>query len=174
MLEGVDVDHAEFNHPDWTDARPRQRSLQRSHRKAELPAASKPNTGKEQPLHPPPPLMPLPSTDVKVILRPRGGLDISLVSPATIAKAVLTQTKLPFSHVDQITPHRIANYILVSTPADDRAKIFATIITLLIRNWPFTVSTHVAAPSDTVTRVIFNIPDEDTHEQVYKSILVET
>lgn len=131
-------------------------------------------TGKEQPLHPPPPLMPLPSTDVKVILRPRGGLDISLVSPATIANAVLTPTKLPFSHVDQIRPHRIANYILVSTPADDRAKIFATIITLLIRNWPFTVSTHVAAPSDTVTRVIFNIPDEDTHEQVYKSILVET
>lgn len=178
LVEGVDVDPEEFNHPDWTDVRRRQRSLQTSHRQADLPPATTPNAGKEQPPPPrrrrpaarPPPQIPLPSEDVKVILRPRGGLDVSALPPATIADAVLTQANLPLSHADQIRPHRIANYILVSTPSEERAKTYAAITSLLIKNQAFPVSAHVAAPSDTVTGVIFNIPEDDTEEQVYKSI----
>lgn len=106
-----------------------------------------------------------------MVLRPRGGLNLRLVAQASLADAIFQAANLPQDPTDQIRVHQISNYLLISTPSEERAQKYATIQTLTIKNKSYEIATHVSAPANTVMGVIFNIPEGDTPEEITKSIL---
>ncbi|KAH9371059.1 hypothetical protein HPB48_009053 [Haemaphysalis longicornis] len=71
---------------------------------------------------------------------------------------------------DQVRIQSTSNFIIVSTPSEDRARNYEKIVTLTVQGKQYATSTHVAAPANTTTGVIFNVPETDTAEQVLDSV----
>lgn len=74
------------------------------------------------------------------------------------------QAGIPLNPADQVRIQQTANYMLISTPSEERAKKYAAVSSLTIRGKCYEVAAHVSAPDNTVAGVIFNIPEEDTPE----------
>lgn len=64
----------------------------------------------------------------------------------------------------------MANYLLISTPSEDRATRYAEIKFLVLRGQRYEIAAHVSAPANTTAGVIFNVPEDDSPEQVLDSI----
>lgn len=76
---------------------------------------------------------------------------------ATLADAVFQEAGIAQNVVDQIRVHRTPNYLLISTPAEERALKYAAIQSLSIKARRYEMAAHVSAPANTVAGVIFNI-----------------
>lgn len=169
------MDPAEFQKPGWATIRHRQQALQAA-RQAPAQTTATPGTrgtpqrGHRRPVKRQPPVSPLPESDIKIVLRPRGGLALAAIAQATLADAVQAQAGLAANREDQIRVQHVSNYILVSTPLEDRATRYASITSLTLRGQQYEIAAHVSAPANTVAGVIFNIPEDDTPEQIRDSI----
>ncbi|CAN7984757.1 unnamed protein product, partial [Ixodes hexagonus] len=108
----------------------------------------------------------LPETDIKIVLRPRGGLDLKSVAQATIAHIISKSAPVSLSTQDQVRIHHNPNYIIISTPDHERAGKFASIKSPVFNNKEYEVSTHVSTPANTVLGIIFKIPEDDTAEDI--------
>lgn len=168
-VQGEEISPAELQEPGWAAVRRRQAALHSTTGSAE-PADSSHRKKSQRPFHRQPPALPLPSTDIKIVLRPRGGLDLKSVSQVTLADTVMHQAGIAPNPMDQIRIHHVSNYVLVSTPSEERAHKYAAINFLALRGQRYEVAAHVSAPANTVTGVIFNIPEEDTPEQIFDSV----
>ncbi|KAH9378721.1 hypothetical protein HPB48_008537 [Haemaphysalis longicornis] len=71
---------------------------------------------------------------------------------------------------DQVRIQSTSNFIIVSTPSEDRAGNYEKIVTLTVQGKQYATSTHLAAPANTTTGVIFNVPETDKAEQVFDSV----
>lgn len=175
VVEGEEMDPAEFEKPGWAAIRHRQQLFQAAKQTPPQATATSGTRGTPQrehqrPVKRQPPVSPLPASDIKIILRPRGGLALSAVAQATLADAVQTQAGLAPNREDQIRVQHVSNYIIVSTPLEDRATRYANISSLKLRGKQYEIAAHVSAPANTVVGVIFNIPEDDTPEQITDSI----
>lgn len=117
-----------------------------------------------------PPAAPLPPDDIKIVLRPRGGLDLRKVTPAALADTVLQAAQIAQNPQDQLRIRPTPNYVIVSTPSEERAQRYADIKAIQVGGNTFMIAAHVAAPSNTTAGIIFNIPETDTHEEIQSSI----
>ncbi|CAN7938125.1 unnamed protein product [Ixodes hexagonus] len=113
----------------------------------------------------------LPETDIKIVLRPGGGLDLRSVAQATIANIISKSAPVPLSTQDQVRIHQNPNYIIISTPDHERAGKFASIKSLVFNNKQYKISTHVSAPANTVLGIIFQIPEDDTSEDITHNVV---
>lgn len=174
-VAGEEIDPAELNKPEWAIIRHKQQAF---HDAANAPAttpshpgpvSSRQGTGNRPPRRQPP-ASPLPPTDIKIVLRPRGGLDLRSVAQASLADAVMRKAGVPVNPFDQVRIQKTSNFLLISTPSEDRANKYASVNSLTIREKSYEVVAHVSAPNNTVAGVIFNILEEDTPEQVRDSI----
>ncbi|XP_077547887.1 uncharacterized protein LOC144160165 [Haemaphysalis longicornis] len=135
------------------------------------PEVVSPNSRKSRPPRRGPPMDRLPETDIKIVLRPRGGLDLRSVAPATIANTISKSAPVPLSPEDQVRVNQNSNYILISTPDDMRARNFASITSLVINNKQYDISTHVSAPANTGLGIILKIPEDDTPEEITRHVV---
>lgn len=146
------MDPAEFQKPGWATIRHRQQALQAA-RQAPAQTTATPGTrgtpqrGHRRPVKRQPPVSPLPESDIKIVLRPRGGLALAAIAQATLADAVQAQAGLAANREDQIRVQHVSNYILVSTPLEDRATRYASITSLTLRGQQYEISAHVSAPA---------------------------
>lgn len=171
---GDEIDPAELNQPGWAVIRHRQAF----HDAANVPPRTRTYPGPASPQRgtgncPPRrqlPASPLRATDIKIVPRPHGQLDLRSVAEASLADAFMRQMGIPINPVDQACIQQPTNYLLISTPSEEHVKNYASVNSLTIRRQRYEVAAHVLAPSNTVARVIFNIPEENTPEQVRDSI----
>lgn len=116
---------------------------------------------------------PLPSEDIKIVLRPREGLDITKISQAGLRDGVLRATGISYDDAadDILRTNTVKNVIVASTPSMARATKYTAIQELRIGDNTYKVSAYAAPPEDTVKGVIHNIPDYDGAEDISRSLL---
>ncbi|XP_077528140.1 uncharacterized protein LOC144139741 [Haemaphysalis longicornis] len=72
---------------------------------------------------------------------------------------------------DQVRIQARANFIIISTPHEERATRYTGITAINHNGQQYPVVAHVSAPSNTALGVIFNIPSTDTAEQIQHSLM---
>lgn len=167
-VEGSAIDPAELLKPDWQQIRHKIKNLSRQ------PAArNEPVKGRRPPQQrrrPRPPESPLPDDDVKIILRPQGGLDLHTIPAATLADYVLMQAGGELPNEDQVRIHHKSNFIIVSTPSEERAHKYLSMTQLQLPNGTYTLCNHIPPPSDTAVGIIFTVPENDTPQEIMRSL----
>lgn len=176
VVEGEDIDPAEMSDPSWAMIRRKQLAYKAAEQVAATQALNqrfvnnpRPNKGKRAQKRKPP-ASPLPESDIKIILRPRGGLALATVSTAALADAIQRQAGVPHNDEDQVRIQSTSNFIVVSTPSETRASMYEKIAALTVKGKQYAINTHITAPANTSIGVIFNIPEDDTPEQILDSI----
>ncbi|KAG0419275.1 hypothetical protein HPB47_004238 [Ixodes persulcatus] len=93
----------------------------------------------------------LPREDIKVILRPREGLDVTKVSSARPRDGVFCAIGLKEQEAEgdllRVNPEK--NIIVTSTPSMDRAKKYKSISKICITGKTYEVTAYAAPPEDT-------------------------
>ncbi|KAH6922299.1 hypothetical protein HPB50_012517 [Hyalomma asiaticum] len=104
-------------------------------------------------------LPPLPIGDLKVVFRPRDGLNLGEWPQHSIARAIGMATQFTDATLHQLTIRirRQQNVAVVSTPDDDLAAILQQIKVLCLANKQYEVQAYVAAPDVSCKGVIFGI-----------------
>ncbi|KAG0444479.1 hypothetical protein HPB47_013748 [Ixodes persulcatus] len=111
----------------------------------------------------------------KIVVRPRGGLDIVKTGTTTVASAILAAAKIKSeeSAADTICPNTQQNIMVVSTPNGDNAARYATIKEISLQDKPYEVSAYRTAPHDTVKGVIRGIPIDASADELDRNIVNE-
>ncbi|CAN7948824.1 unnamed protein product [Ixodes hexagonus] len=119
------------------------------------------------------PAMPL--EESKIVVRPRGGLDIVKTGTTTVAAAILAAAKIKSeeSAADTICPNTQQNIMVVSTPNEDNAARYAKIKEISIQGKPYEVNAYRTAPHDTVKGVIRGIPIDASDYELDRNIVNE-
>lgn len=115
----------------------------------------------------------LPKEDIKIVIRPRDGLDVTKVSDAQLRDSVFCAAEIPSSQVseDILRSDSHQNIIIVSTPALARAEKYNKIRELRIGDACYATCAYIAPPEDTSKGVIHDIPSYDTAEDITRSLV---
>lgn len=115
----------------------------------------------------------IPREEHKIIIRPRGGLQVGKVRPTELATAIMVATGIARETAmqDTVCLNVAQNIIIVSTPAEERISKYARIEALTIGSREYEVYAYQAAPNGTVKGVIRNISTEDTQEEIIENIV---
>ncbi|KAG0416909.1 hypothetical protein HPB47_006007 [Ixodes persulcatus] len=183
-VEGEDISPEEFQCAGWQSAFTKRKSSQKclpaeSEQPTDTPSGSS-NGGSRTPASVKKRLvaasrMPrLPKEHFRVIVRPRGGINVKNVSQVKIAQALVTAAGLSFTNAaeDIICPNAVQNILVVSTPSEHNAKTYARVEAISIGSAIYEVSSYLAAPDNTCKGIIRNIDLELDHEQL-RSLIVQ-
>ncbi|KAH9379251.1 hypothetical protein HPB48_003357 [Haemaphysalis longicornis] len=162
-LPGTSTTTADDNR--WIEVRRRQRAL-RTPTAADPQGSSPTTTTRSNHLRSPPPPAPLPPGDIKIVFRPRGGLDLNSLDPLTLATLLQTQAFHPPHPQDQIRLHLRVNFVVISTPLEDRARQYAALNNLRIKNQLYPLATHVVAPPNSTSGVVSRLPLERNADDI--------
>ncbi|KAL1432477.1 hypothetical protein MTO96_013233 [Rhipicephalus appendiculatus] len=105
----------------------------------------------------------LPKEDIKIVVRPQGGLDIvkvgaPVVTAAIFAAASMTEEE---SAEDTVCPNSHQNIVVISTPKRANADRYAKMRQIHIQGKLHEVNVYETAPDNTTKGVIRGIPIED-------------
>ncbi|XP_065284477.1 uncharacterized protein [Dermacentor albipictus] len=114
------------------------------------------------------PAMPLEKS--KIVVKPRGGLDIVKTGTTTVAAAKITSEE---SAGDAICPNTQQKIMVVSTPNEDNAARYANIQEISIQGKPYEVSAYRTAPHNTVKGIIRGIPIDASADALDRNIVNE-
>lgn len=115
----------------------------------------------------------LPREEIKIIVRPRGGLNIAKARTVTVASAIMAAARVAREDgaADTFCPNFHQNIMLVSTPDEGRALSYAKIQAIRIGDKTHEVGAYQTTPDGTVKGVIRGIPVEDTPAEIDRSIV---
>ncbi|XP_070380658.1 uncharacterized protein [Dermacentor albipictus] len=115
----------------------------------------------------------LPEDDCKVVIRPRGGLDMAQQRIAYIKDGVLLAAASTPENAGEdtlrINPRQ--NTMIMSTPKLDNAKRYSQIREIQLGSNTYSTAAYITAPENTSKGVIHGIPEYDTSEDVEKSLV---
>ncbi|KAH7956148.1 hypothetical protein HPB52_006506 [Rhipicephalus sanguineus] len=116
---------------------------------------------------------PLPKNEIKIILRPKGGLHISKVGSPTVTAAIFHATKMPLeeSQEDTICPNVQQNIIVISTPHPHNADRYVRLKSIHVNGNTHEVNAYEAAPDNTTKGVIRGIPLTATAQEIDANIV---
>lgn len=117
-----------------------------------------------------PPEDPLPDTDIKIVLRPQGGLDLNKVNAAILADLLQAQAGLPQDPSDQVRVHHRSNFIVASTPIEERAQRYLELSVLEWQGTTYNLANHIPPPSTIVAGALFQVPPEDDAHTIMQSL----
>ncbi|KAG0427789.1 hypothetical protein HPB47_025189 [Ixodes persulcatus] len=105
-----------------------------------------------------PRLPPLPRDDFKIIIRPRGALNLANLETIYLYRAIAEKTQQhtrdrPNSTTFQLRMDRIQNIAIASTPSEDLARHIRDIPTLRFGDNEYEVTACIAAPDDSARSV---------------------
>lgn len=117
----------------------------------------------------------LPKGDFRVILRPRGGLNVARTAAPLLMEAIfeMVGTTLQESREDAICTNDSQNIIVISTPNEQRAQKYSSISSLRIAGRMHEVFAYAPAPEGTVKGVIRGIPTVYTEQDLQEIIVSE-
>ncbi|KAH7984755.1 hypothetical protein HPB52_023713 [Rhipicephalus sanguineus] len=106
---------------------------------------------------------PLPRDDIKIVIRPRGGLNISKIGAAAVADAILAAAGISQEDLchDTLCPNLQQNIMVASTPKRENASRYVRVKQILISGKVHELSAYETAPHCTCKGVIRNIPLQD-------------
>ncbi|KAL1428493.1 hypothetical protein MTO96_002867 [Rhipicephalus appendiculatus] len=101
----------------------------------------------------------LPKEDFKIIIRPKGGLDIAKTGPTIVADAILLAAGLRAEDQDSdtICPNLQQNIVVASTPKREHADRYVRIKQIKVMEHTYDISAYEAAPHTTCKGVIRGI-----------------
>lgn len=115
----------------------------------------------------------LPRGDIKIVLRPRGGLHVSEVTRVELSRAIAAAAQIPANEAseDVVCLNLQQNIVVVSTSKREDGDRYAAVGRIDIRGTAHEVSTYEAAPHGTVKGVIRGIPLEDTAQEIQDNVV---
>ncbi|KAH7951666.1 hypothetical protein HPB52_011153 [Rhipicephalus sanguineus] len=116
---------------------------------------------------------PLPKDDAKIIVRPRGGLNISKVGPTVVAEAIWNAVGIDSATRDSDTmgPNFQQNIMVVSTPSRENATRYVKVECIAVGGRQHEVNAYEAAPHSTCKGVIRGIAPSDGPEELDRKIV---
>lgn len=114
----------------------------------------------------------LPRDDIKIVLRPRDGLDVSKHSDAQLRDAISNAAALQPSDVemDIVRTNPTQNILIISTPKMGNAEKYNELREIRISDKTYAIKAYATAPEDTTKGVIHNIPAYDSDDDINKSL----
>ncbi|XP_077564720.1 uncharacterized protein LOC144180214 [Haemaphysalis longicornis] len=105
---------------------------------------------------------PMPQEHIKIVIRPRGGLNLEKVGP-TVGKAITEGASLSSEQTvhDVICPNITQNIMVASTPLRENADKYARIKFITVAGKVFEVNAYDTAHSDTCKGIIKNVDIPD-------------
>ncbi|KAH7974041.1 hypothetical protein HPB49_008742 [Dermacentor silvarum] len=105
----------------------------------------------------------IPRNDIKIVIRPRGGLDISKIGAVTVADAILATAGISQEDLcqDTLCPNLQQNIMVASTPKRENASRYIRMRQILISGKVHELSAYETTPHSTCKGVIHNIPLQD-------------
>ncbi|XP_065300866.1 uncharacterized protein [Dermacentor albipictus] len=115
----------------------------------------------------------MPKEDTKIVMRPRGGLNVARTEVSIIMSAVMTAARVTKEEgkADTICTNAQQNIIVVSTPDERRATLYCKVKALNIGGRTYEVSAYRTAPDGTVKGVIRGIVADDSPEEIAENIV---
>lgn len=115
----------------------------------------------------------LPREERKVIIRPRGGLNIARTPTPAIQQAILRAAGMGEDEAagDSMCPNKVQNIMIISTPDDTRAMRYARILSLTVADQEHEVGAYITAPEWTSKGVIKGVPVEYTPEEITRKVV---
>lgn len=115
----------------------------------------------------------LPRSDMKIVIRPRGGLCVSEVTRVELSRALAAAAQVAAEEAreDVICPNGHQNILVISTPRRENADRYAAVERIDVRGTAYEVNTYEAAPHGTVKGVIRGIPLEDTAMDIQEQVV---
>ncbi|KAH7983207.1 hypothetical protein HPB52_010171 [Rhipicephalus sanguineus] len=116
---------------------------------------------------------PLPRDDIKIVIRPRGGLNISKIGAAAVADAILAAAGISQEDLchDTLCPNLQQNIMVASTPKRENASRYVRMKQILISGKVHELSAYETAPHSTCKGVIRNIPLQDDPDVIDAKIV---
>lgn len=116
---------------------------------------------------------PLPREEIKIVIRPQGGLNILKIGAPTVTTAIFASAKIAKeeSTDDTVCPNPRQNIVVVSTPRRINADRYCRMRQLRIAEKDYEVNAYEAAPDNTAKGVIRGIPIEDGPEELDRKIV---
>ncbi|KAK8765808.1 hypothetical protein V5799_031584 [Amblyomma americanum] len=115
----------------------------------------------------------MPKEDTKIVMRPRGGLNVARTEVSIIMSAVMTAARVTKEEAkaDTICTNAQQNIIVVSTPDERRATLYSKVRALNIGDRTYEISAYRTAPDGTVKGVTRGIAVDDTPEEITENIV---
>ncbi|KAH7965111.1 hypothetical protein HPB49_003426 [Dermacentor silvarum] len=115
----------------------------------------------------------LPEEHSKIIIRPRGGLNLNKVSTTAIGAAVIEASGLTAEQAreDVVCPNFTQNIVVVSTPKPERAAKYVRIKSFKIVETEYEVNAYETAPHATCKGVIRRVDIRDTQAIITRNIV---
>ncbi|KAH8029243.1 hypothetical protein HPB51_024288 [Rhipicephalus microplus] len=120
------------------------------------------------------PLPQLPRGDFKVVVRPRGGLDVTKQTPRTLLTAISSTTAVSLQEAlaqDQLRLHPTNNTFTLSTPVEARARAYAELTSISLGASRTDVTAYLAPPDDAVRCIIHMAYNDEPHREILEGLL---
>ncbi|KAL1474603.1 hypothetical protein MTO96_037853 [Rhipicephalus appendiculatus] len=117
----------------------------------------------------------LPREDTKIVIRPRGGLNIAKVGVTLAADAILAAAGIREEDTlqDTLCPNVPQNIMVASTPKQENVSRYVSIRQIAVQGKEHEVSAYVTAPHSTCKGVIRGIPLQDSPNTINAKIVNE-
>lgn len=182
MVEGEEISHEEANRPGWTTALGRNKKARvetpvsagnASHVGSKGGRRTAAPQGAMKRLAAASRLPRLPRDHIRIIVRPRDGLDVRKVSQIRLAQAIAMAAALAPAETegDIVCPNIAQNILVVSTPEKKNANAYAAIQQIRISEGMYHVAAYIAAPDNTCKGVIRGV-DTDISEAQLQTMIV--
>lgn len=115
----------------------------------------------------------LPMGDYKVVIRPRGGLQLSQLSLLQLGQAIYEAAGIRYDEreTDTICPNNFQNIIVVSTPNQDHADKYQCIKTIKVSDKEYEVGAYETAPDITAKGIIRGVPVEVSARDITAAVI---
>ncbi|KAL1446596.1 hypothetical protein MTO96_044537 [Rhipicephalus appendiculatus] len=115
----------------------------------------------------------IPEEHLRVIVRPKGGMNVCRVDHFALSKSLIMAATLTDKQAEQdsVYLNKVQNIIVISTPATTNAKAYATVRKIHTSFGAFEVSAYVAAPENTCKGVLRKIDPSITEQQLNEAFV---
>ncbi|KAH7931614.1 hypothetical protein HPB51_029782 [Rhipicephalus microplus] len=116
---------------------------------------------------------PLPTEDIKIVIRPKGALHIAKVGSPVVTAAIVQADELTDNESikDTVCPNIQQNIVVVSTPDPGHADRYVRIRSLQVNGVIHNVNACETAAEHTPKGVIREIPLTETPQQIHNNIV---
>ncbi|CAN7990224.1 unnamed protein product, partial [Ixodes pacificus] len=115
----------------------------------------------------------LPKEDVKIILRPRNGLELRRCSQAVLKDGVRCAANINTEDAEEDTLriNPLRNVLVISTPSLNRAALYGKIDKIMIGDQAHGINAYTTPPEGSAKGIIHNIPCTDSDEDIMRSLV---
>ncbi|KAH8022592.1 hypothetical protein HPB51_000892 [Rhipicephalus microplus] len=120
------------------------------------------------------PLPQLPRGDFNVVVRPRGGLDVTKQTPRMLLTAISSTTAVSLQEAlaqDQLRLHPTNNTFTLSTPVEARARAYAELTSISLGASRTDVTAYLAPPDDAVRCIIHMAYNDEPHREILEGLV---